>query len=170
MAKTKTEASELEANAKKIVADFLTGNKTYQSSGLAGQLINPGFVGKVEGIDLVTLSGINITPRTPQQGPQIMNGVVVAEVGDPSKVMSLVFEGGRTIALATLNNHPGSTIDGQPWSDFADYGSLVGKTLKCIDRIADTDRMNSRRITNADNSVTLQTNPMQKYTFATQGA
>jgi hypothetical protein len=169
MAKTKTEASELEANAKKVVADFLAGNKTYQSSGLAGQLINPGFVGKVELIDLVALTGANITPRTPQQGPQIMNGITVAEVGDPSKVMSLVFEGGRSVALATLNNHPGSTIDGAPWTDFSDYGSLIGKTLKCIDRIADTDRMNSRRIAQADGSFALQTNPMQKYTFATQG-
>lgn len=164
----KTEKQELDQARKDAVAAFLTGKATYAGSGFSGRLINPGYSGKVTAIDLRELEGVNITPRTKEQGPQMIGGVKVADVGAPSVVLSLIFEDGRSVALATLTNHPDTTIDsthankmtGEQWN------ALIGQTLNCVDRVADDDRQNIRRIPGPDGKSTVQKNAMQKYTFA----
>lgn len=164
----KTEKSALDKARKDAALAFLGSDANYTSSGFSGRLINPGYSGKVSAIELIPLEGANITVRSKEQGPQMIGGVVVADEGEVSVVLSLVFEDGRSVALATLTNHPDTTIDGNAANKLTgkQWNDMVGKTLSCIDRIADEDRPNIRTITT--NGVReVRKTAMQKYTFAT---
>lgn len=164
----KTEKSKLDEARAAATAAFLTSEANYTSSGFSGRLINPGYSGKVKGIDLIPLEGGNVTVRSKEQGPQMIGGKVVADEGEVSVVLSLVFDDGRSVALATLTNHPDTTIDGAAANKLTgkQWGEMIGKTLSCIDRIADEDRPNIRTITT--NGVReVRKTAMQKYTFAT---
>lgn len=164
----KTEKAVLVKNREDAAAAFLTSKATYAGSGFSGRLINPGYSGKVTALELRELEGINVTPRSKEQGPQMVGNVVVADEGENSVVLSLIFDDGRSIALPSLTNHPLSTIDGVACNKMTGeaWAALVGKQINCIDRIADAERPNIRRITNAGVTTTTN-NPMQKYTLAT---
>lgn len=164
----KTEKSALDKNRVDVVATFLNSDATYSGSGFSGRLINPGYSGKVVGLELRELEGVNVTPRSKEQGPQMIGKEIVANEGENSVVLSLIFEDGRSIALPSLTNHPESTIDGAACNKLSgkEWGAMIGKTLSCVDRVADEARPNIRRITR-NGVTTVSNNPMQKYTFAT---
>lgn len=165
------ESAEIIAARKKVVDDFKASKKTFQSSGLGGALINTGFIGTVEGIELVPISGGNAFKRTAQQGDQVMNGVVVAKIGENSVTMSLVFEGGRTVALTQLNSHPESSLDGIKFVDIDDYSDdrWKGKTLRLLEREV-TQKENVRNIPAADGKTELRRSAIAKYTWITEPA
>jgi hypothetical protein len=176
MAKSNTGGSTAERITKmsaeqlKVVEDFLKSDKNFQSAGFGSQLILQGFKGKLIEIALTPVAGANTTERRANQGPQKINGITVAEVGEASVTLSLVFEGGKTISLSTLTQHKDSKIAGQKCADMvgADWNKLVGKTLTCDASDTDPDTTITRvraDVNDPDKTVRENVNA-RKYAFS----
>lgn len=152
MAEVKVVSAAVLAARTELVTKYLTDKKAFPASDLAGALINTGFSGKCTGIEFREVKGGGALPRTAAQGSQLVNGIVVAEVGDFSVVASLVFEDGRSVALSQINAHPMSTLtklDGtvHPIMGITDSkDAFIGKTLLLVERLPDDTKKVTRRI------------------------
>jgi hypothetical protein len=166
------ELIKMSADQAKIVDAFLKGDKNFQSAGFGSQLIQVGFKGILEQIALAPVAGAGTFPRSTTQGPQKINGITVAEVDEPSVTLSLVFEGGRTLSLSTLTQHPDSNIDGKKCSEMVgkDWQKLIGKLLTCTASDPDTEKTIVRVRSDADGKTTRENANPRNYKFTATAA
>lgn len=120
----------------KFYANLEKQEVTYNSSDVApGGAIQVGYSGVVDSIGYVEISGRNATPRTAQQGDQVVKfegkNYIIAKVGEMSKTFALSFKGGKTLSLSTLQQSTKSKIGATPCTEITmkEYFALKGKTL-----------------------------------------